>query len=159
MATRTGFEIERKFIVNSLPDDIQEYSCKPMVQGYLATNSDDLHIRIRQAGQRYYLTVKSGQGLFRREVEIELQRDQFEALWPLTENRHVEKTRYYIPWNGYTLELDVYVGKLEGLYTLEVEFATRSEAERFQQPDWVGKEVTDDRRYENFQLAQSGIPG
>jgi adenylate cyclase len=94
----------------------------------------------------------------RREVEIELRQDQFEELWPLTEGKRVEKTRYFIEHAPYTIELDVFEGDLEGLVVAEVEFGSEEEAEKFTPPDWFVKEVTWDSRYQNSNLARFGMP-
>jgi len=84
---------------------------------------------------------------------------QFEALWPLTEGRRIEKTRYEISaGQRLMIELDVYGGGLEGLVVAEVEFPTRAEAEAFDAPPWFGPDVTDDERYKNQRLATAGLP-
>ena len=63
-----------------------------------------------------------------------------------------------LPGDGDTLELDIYHGRLEGLLTAEVEFASVSAASAFVPPDWLGPDVTDDPRYKNKKLATDGLP-
>jgi adenylate cyclase len=57
-----------------------------------------------------------------------------------------------------TIELDVYGGDLEGLVVAEVEFASEEDADAFDPPAWLGREVTDDPRYKNQRLARDGAP-
>jgi adenylate cyclase len=95
----------------------------------------------------------------RVEEEIEIEADRFERLWPLTEGRRIEKTRYEIPLDdGLVIELDVYTGGLDGLVTAEVEFGSEEAAEAFEAPDWLGPDVTEDLRYKNQRLARDGAP-
>lgn len=112
----------------------------------------------RRAGEAT-LTVKSAGARARVEEEIEIEPERFERLWPLTEGRRIEKTRYEIALDGgATLELDVYAGALAGLVVAEVEFSSEEQAEAFAVPDWLGREVTDDPRYKNQRLALEGAP-
>ena len=155
-----GREIERKYLVEAgeLPGDLKECPAEELLQGYVAVTRDGNEVRLRKRGDRYFLTVKSRGGRIRREGEIEISREQFELLWPFTGGRAVEKTRYQIEWERATIEVDVYSGRLEGLVTAEVEFASPEESERFSPPDWFGREVTEDPRYKNESLALHGIP-
>ena len=77
---------------------------------------------------------------------------------PLTEGKRIEKIRYEIEYETSLIELDIYRGSLEKLITAEVEFKTESESTKFQTPSWFGREITDDKRYKNKNLALYGIP-
>ncbi len=149
-------EIERKFLVGELPD-LEGTESDEIEQGYLALG-DDGEVRLRRRGARRELTVKRGGGLSREESEIELDRDQFDALWPLTEGRRLTKRRHRIPHGELTIELDVYSGELEGLTVTEVEFESEAYAGTFVPPDWFGDDVTGDERYRNEVLATDGPP-
>ena len=48
-------EIERKFLVKTLPEGLDSYKCKHIEQGYLNTNPD---VRIRKSDEDYILTYK-----------------------------------------------------------------------------------------------------
>ena len=148
-------EIERKFLVKSLPADLPEG--KPISQGYIA-HDQQMEVRIRQYGAKHYLTVKEGGGLMRRETEIEISRRQFQALWPSTEGRRLEKVRSVIDHGGFQVELDRYLGDLAPLLVAEVEFPSLQASESFQKPDYLGREVTDEDAYKNLSLAIHGIP-
>jgi adenylate cyclase len=116
-------------------------------------------VRIRRRDGSATLTVKGGGGRSRIEEELAIDEERFERLWPLTDGRRIEKTRYEIPaGDGLTIELDVYAGALEGLVVAEVEFDSEAQADGFSGPDWLGREVTDDRRYKNQRLACEGLP-
>jgi len=150
-------EIERKFLVKEMPPGLDGYNASGISQGYLAV-TDDTEIRVRKKGDRYYETVKSGKGLKRKEVEIELGEKGLNVLWPLTEGMRIEKTRYDIPYGEYVVELDVYSGDLAGLVVAEVEFPTEEASREFKPPGWLGREITDDVRYSNRHLALYGKP-
>ncbi len=130
----------------------------PLRQGYLAAD-DGRSVRIRDAGtEGCTLTVKAGLGLERTELEWPITRGEFEAAWPHTEGRRIEKTRHRIPHGGHVIELDVFAGDLEGLVVAEVEFDDVEASDDFEPPTWFGREVTDDGRYTNASLALFGLP-
>lgn len=149
-------EVERKFLVDENPA-VAEASGVEILQGYLAVGGG-AEVRLRSKAGRGFLTVKRGSGLQRSEYEVGLDTAQFESLWPATAGRRVEKTRYELPVGDLTAELDHYHGELEGLLTVEVEFASVATAGDFDPPSWFGCEVTDDERYKNNRLALDGIP-
>lgn len=145
-------EIERKFLVATFP--YGELHAVPLRQGYLTTSTDSVELRLRQRGTEYFMTLKSEGGLSRQEYEIPVDVAQFETLWPATEGRRVEKTRYSgtLP-EGQFFELDVFAGHLSPLMLVEVEFLSEDAAKAFIPPPWFGKEVTEDKRYKNKALA------
>jgi adenylate cyclase len=153
-----GLEIERKFLVAQAPADLGDWPAQAIEQGYLAI-TDDVEVRVRRKGGRAFLTIKSAPARTRVEEELEIDERRFASLWPLTAGRRVVKTRHAREATpGVVLELDVYAGALEGLMTLEVEFAGEDAARSVAPPDWAGREVTGDRRYANQTLALAGRP-
>jgi adenylate cyclase len=151
-------EIERKFLVKELPENLHQYPSTEIIQGYFAITKDGTEVRLRKKGERYFQTVKSGFGLQRVEAEIEISKDQFEKLWPMTEGKRIEKVRFEIDHSGIKIELDIYSGILNGLIVAEVEFPSIEQAKSFIPPNWFGKEVTEDERYKNRNLVLYGIP-
>lgn len=150
-------ERERRFLVRSLPDALPPGS--RIEQGYLLARSQ-FSIRIRRRDDTCSLTIKGGTGRERTEIERPLSSEEFDALWPETAGRRVEKTRHVIPLaDGEKAELDLFQGDLEGLRMVEVEFASAARADRFRLPDWFGDEVTEDGRFTNAALALHGLPG
>jgi CYTH domain-containing protein len=149
-------EIERKFLVCKVPSSAAGTSVS-LRQGYLSVGSD-AEVRVRDAGGSATLTVKSGSGMVRSETEIPISQEQFEALWPATEGRRIEKRRSRERLDGLCAEVDVYEGDLQGLEVVEVEFASVEAASAFVAPGWFGREVTGDAAYKNASLAIDGRP-
>jgi len=151
-------EIEKKFQINALPDNLEEYQKKEIEQGYLCTSPV---VRIRKSNERYILTYKSnyaadGENVrMCEEVELPLTEAGYLHLREKADNHLISKTRYLIPLpDGHTGELDVFYGRLQGLCFIEVEFADEEDAARFVPPDWFGKNVSGDERYTNSFLSQ-----
>ncbi|HEV8530208.1 MAG TPA: CYTH domain-containing protein [Methylomirabilota bacterium] len=151
-------EIERKFLVTSLPEAMDRYPHERIVQGYVVLGADGGEVRLRRKGLKHFEAVKMGRGEIRSELEVELTAAQFDTLWEATAGRRIEKTRYEIRHAGAIMELDVYHGELAGLVTAECEFASPEESRRFVPPDWLGREVTNDPAYKNQSLAVRGRP-
>ena len=149
-------EVERKFLVHEAPK-LDNAPAEEIDQGYLAIGSDG-EVRLRRKGERLLLTAKRGGGLSREEAEVELGRDAFEELWPLTEGRRLHKRRHVLPQGELEIEVDVYAGDLDGLVVAEIEFGSEEEARAFVPPDWLGEDVTGDPRYLNVTLATQGCP-
>jgi adenylate cyclase len=152
-------EIERKFLVAQLPDDLDRHPSESIDQGYLTGSGEDPEIRLRRRGERTVLTIKAGSGRTRQEEEIDLDGERFARLWPLTEGRQLRKRRHSIPLDSDLIaELDVYRDSLDGLEVVEVEFPSEQDADAFVAPAWFGAEVTGDERFSNRELAQRGRP-
>jgi CYTH domain-containing protein/CHAD domain-containing protein len=148
-------ERERKFLVAERPSLTTEG--ERIRQGYLAVDGK-VSARVRdRAGSGFTLTIKGGSGSTRTELEWELDRTRFEALWPLAERRGIDKTRYRVPVGEHTADLDVFEGTLEGLWMVEVEFESEEAMAEFEPPSWFGDEVTDDVRYTNAHMAVHGL--
>ena len=150
-------EIEKKYLVNIFPEISDNIIRNEIMQGYVFI-TDSMELRLRKKSDKYFQTIKTGEGLNRGEFEVELSANQFDVLWPLTENKRVEKTRYEINYSGFLVELDVYKGILGGLMTAEVEFNSEDEIQNFNPPDWFGEDITLDKRYKNKSLALNGRP-
>lgn len=147
-------EIERKFLVKNDTFIDQASTKKYISQGYL--NSDPLRtVRVRTKGDQAFLTIKgqsSASGMSRFEWEKEIAVDEAKALLSLCESGIIEKTRYEIYFEKHTFEVDVFHGLNDGLIIAEIELET--EMETFTIPDWLGIEVTGDKRYYNSYLSQ-----
>ena len=151
--TRNNREIERKFLVKRLPDNLKQSRSSVIEQGYLATESAGRQVRLRKTGNTTSLTFKIGRGSHREEREIKLSQKQFAALWPGTSGRRLRKVRYEIPWEDLLIEVDIYRGRHAGLVVAEVEFPDRATCRKFKPPPWFGREVTGEKRYSNVWLA------
>lgn len=87
-------EIERKFTIRQLPENLSDYSCLIIEQAYLNTNPV---IRIRREDDRYYMTYK-GEGLMaREEYNLPLNAESYAHLLPKADGNVISKKRYLIP--------------------------------------------------------------
>lgn len=148
-------EIERKYLIHSLPEHLEQYEHKQIEQGYLCTNPV---VRIRRSNENYILTYK-GEGLMvREEYNLPLTKEGYEHMREKVDGILITKTRYLIPLTDkLTIELDVFSGELSGLLLAEVEFKTEEEANCFIPPEWFGEDVTFSAKYHNSTLSQSGL--
>ena len=146
-------EIERKFLVRQLPENLTSFPHAEIAQGYLAIAPDGVQVRLRKAGVKHSLTYKRNAGESREEREIDLTAEQFAVLWPGTSEKRLTKTRYDVPFDRYKVEIDVYTGRHAGLIVAEVEFEDEAAARAFQPPEWLGEDVSHDPRYSNQLLA------
>jgi adenylate cyclase len=147
-----GKEIERKFLVK---DDSwrRKATGTHYRQGYLASQPER-SVRVRIAGAQGLLTIKGpsvGAGRDEFEYKIPLA-DATYLLNHLCEQPLIEKTRYEVPFNGHTWEVDVFDGENRGLVLAEIELS--KEDEQFMLPPWIGGEVTHDSRYFNASLTK-----
>jgi len=146
-------EIERKFLLKRLPEELKRSRRYVIAQGYLATEPAGRQVRLRKKGKTASLTFKMGRGAAREEREIKLSPKQFAALWPATAGRRLRKLRCEIPWRNLLIEIDIYRGRHSGLVVAEVEFPDRAMCQKFKPPSWFGREVTGEKRYSNVRLA------
>lgn len=150
-------EIERKFLLDELPATLRLARGEAIKQGYLALDGDT-EVRVRTGSKPPRLTVKSGRGEVRTEVELPVGGADAQALWELTEGRRVEKTRRLMRLGDLTAEVDEYSGDLVGLVVAEVEFPDDEAARAFEAPAWFGRELTGEQAYANRSLACDGMP-
>lgn len=143
-------EIERKFLLKRLPQQISNYENAKIKQAYLCT---DPVIRIRRKNNLYILTYKSAGLMEREEVEVPLNAKSFEHLLKKCDGNIIAKTRYYLPLDsGLTVEIDEFHDGFDGLIIAEVEFPDRETAEQFIPPMWLDHEVTSDPKFQNSNL-------
>ena len=148
----SGLEIERKFLVKNDDYKRQAYSSSRICQGYICSGHGRT-VRVRIRGDRGYLTIKGPSnvdGISRYEFEKEITLEEAEELMKLCEPGLIDKTRYLVKSGNHTFEVDEFYGDNEGLVMAEVEL--QSEDESFEKPDFIGQEVTGDRRYYNGHL-------
>ena len=145
-------EIERKFLVVSDAWRRMADAGRPLRQGYVS-HEGHASVRVRLSGDQAWLTVKSARaGMVRDEFEYAIPAaDAADMLDRLCTDTLIRKTRYRVPHDGKIWEVDVFAEAAEGLVLAEVEM--RSLDERFDLPDWVGEEVTDDLRFRNSAIA------
>ncbi len=135
-------EIERKFLLTTLPPFVRNADFMLIEQGYIAISDERNEVRLRKANNQYTLTVKSDGKLVRQEYEIEISEKDFRKLWGSTKGRRLTKKRYLYREGTYLFEIDEYLDTLAGLLVVEVEFNSEKEANLFSKPSWFGDEIT-----------------
>jgi CYTH domain-containing protein len=150
-------EIERKFLVTNNDFLKETTSSSKLVQGYL--NSDkERTVRIRIQEEKAFLTIKgksSENGISRFEWEKEIKVHDAELLLQLCEKGIISKTRHYVIFEDFIVEVDVFDGENEGLIVAEIEL--KSEDQNVDLPNWIGTEVTGDKRYYNSYLSANSF--
>ena len=143
-------EIERKFLVHSLPSGLETYRMHMIEQAYLNT---DPVVRVRREDEDYYMTYK-GRGLIaREEYNLPLNAAAYAHLKEKADGNVITKRRYLIPLDGLTAELDVFEGAFEGLSLVEVEFESMEQAAAFIPPAWFGRDVSEEGSFQNSRLS------
>ena len=148
----SGYEIERKFLVHKDRDfKSRAYAQSRIKQGYIAAKGATVRVRMRD--NQGYLTIKGPSndgGLKRYEFEKEISPEEAEQLFKLCEPGIIDKTRYLVRSGSHVVEVDEFYGDNEGLVMAEIELA--SEDDRPELPDFIGPEVTGDKRFYNKHL-------
>ncbi len=166
-------EIERTWLVkvDAAPTSIFEDGGVAINQGYITPDNNDsplsITYRLRKRGDAYYFTWKSGGPTVRMEYEVQLTKEQYQTMWGMVGNQFLKKVRYVRKFydennpelcEGYLLEFDQFLGDLEGLMLVEVEFDSEEAAAAFVAPSWFGRDVTEEDAYSNYSLAVHGMP-
>ena len=150
-------EIERKFLIQKLPDNIQQFPSPRIEQGYLCTNPV---VRIRREDDSYILTYKSQGMMSREEYNLPLTKEAYQHLCQKTDGVFIQKTRYIIPEKeNLKIELDIFHGSHQGLILAEVEFPDEQTALAYQPPSWFSEDVTFSSQYHNSYLSQHPFSG
>ncbi len=147
------FEIERKFLVKAdfTPFVSRSYT---IIQAYILASKEKA-VRIRILADKAFITIKAKLELTefsQFEWEKEIPVNEAKQLLQLCEKPYIEKERHEVDYRGKTFEVDVFGGDNKGLILAEIELS--SENESFEKPDWLGEEVTGDKRYYNAYLAK-----
>ena len=150
----SGMEIERKFLVRNDIDfrtrARRKYAVK---QGYILAKTASVRVRLRD--EKAFLTIKSKivEGFSRYEFEKEISMEEAEELFKLCAGGFIDKTRFLVASGKHTFEVDEFYGDNEGLVMAEVELSDADEP--YEKLDFIGKEVTGDKRYYNAHLLKN----
>lgn len=145
-------EIERKYLISKLPENISEYPFHIIEQAYLCTNPV---VRVRRQDEEYILTYKGDGLLAREEYNLPLNKEAYEHLLTKADGNIISKKRYLIPLNDHlTIELDEFYKPMNDLLLAEVEFPSLEEANAFVPPEWFGEDVTFDTAYHNSTMSR-----
>ena len=159
-------EIERKFTIKTLPENLSAYPCRHLEQGYLNT---DPVIRIRRQDNDYLLTYKGTGMLAREEYNLPLNAESYEHLKNKCDGNIISKKRYLIPLEnpvftdscpdtlkptGLMIELDIFDAPFAPLFLAEVEFESTEAANSFVAPEWFKEDVTFCEEYYNSHMSR-----
>jgi adenylate cyclase len=152
-----GHEIERKFLMSSGSWQSAVSKVSDISQVYLAaTDSASVRIRVKDEVKAFLAIKSADAGPSRLEFEYPIPVDEAKALFELRIGHIVEKRRHIVIVEDCHWEIDVFRGVLDGLIIAELELDDAEQ--QFHKPDWLGEEVTHDRRYYNASLALDGLP-
>ena len=148
----SGLEIERKFLIKK-GDAYKKaaYSSSHIQQGYIP--AEGATVRVCTRDDKAYLTIKGKSvngGMTRYEFEKEISMDEAQHLLQLCQGGVIDKRRYLVKSGKHTFEVDEFYGDNQGLVMAEVEL--KDETETYEKPDFIGLEVTGDKRFYNSHL-------
>ena len=143
-------EIERKFLVKNDQWPRSEDRIV-MRQGYMAQQGN-LVCRVRQKDDQFYLSIKARiDNLSSYDYEYPIpEQDGQTMLDKLCDFAAVSKTRHLVSQGDLTWEIDEFHDASAGLVVAEIELPSADHP--FDKPDWLGEEVSDDKRYTNYAL-------
>lgn len=147
-------EIERKFLVSDANFKERAFKEFEITQGYLNTDPERT-TRVRTKGEKAFLTIKgksTADGLSRFEWEKEIPVEEALQLLELCEPGVLKKTRHFVKFEEQVWEVDEFFGENKGLLLAEIEL--NSEDENVNLPQWVGEEVTGNKKYYNAYLSK-----
>lgn len=152
-------EIEKKFLVKEIPFELDKLEKEEIEQGYLCIKPT---VRIRKSNNEYFLNYKwknknieDINAIHNIEYEMPLTKENYEHLLSKVDDYMIIKTRYIVPLeDGHTVELDIFKGNLEGLMFAEIEFKDDNDVSSFIMPEWLGKDITTDKFYDNTLLSK-----
>lgn len=158
-----AIEIERKYLVINESFIHDAKVSRRIVQGYL-NRDPERTVRVRIVGEQAFLTIKgvssrtplSHNADSRLEIEVPIDLNDAKDMLRICEGTIIDKTRYYVPFGGFTWEIDVFGGALSGLIIAEVELPDSTVNPPL--PAFIGKEVTRDRRFYNSNLSRACAP-
>lgn len=157
-----NIEIEKKFLIKTIPYDLRQFNCRKIEQGYLSTSPV---VRVRKDNDSYYLTYK-GEGIMSRtEYNLPLNEESYRHLISKADGNIITKSRYEIPFTAefndtsitpcsLTIELDVFEGVFAGTILAEVEFPDKASADSFVAPYWFDRDVTFSGEYHNSNMSR-----
>lgn len=158
-------EIERKYTLKYLPDNLENYPCKVIEQAYLNTSPV---IRVRKSNEDYYLTYKGSGLMAREEYNLPLDEASYRHLLEKADGNIISKKRYVIPIENprfddsyypittpkLSIELDIFEPPFAPLIMAEIEFSSVDMANAFIPPEWFDKDVTDNIEYHNSVMSR-----
>jgi CYTH domain-containing protein len=171
----TKLEKERKFLIKfptswSVLAELFEYlvDVKRISQTYLKPEPGEQAARVRKTVEGpsgdtktvYHFNQKEPvETGVHKETEREISDKQYEKYLKQAspEKCAVEKTRFVFDYHDQTFELDLFKGHLKGLAIMEIELKDMKDTVELPPFLKVVKEVTKDKRFSNFALADKKL--
>ena len=155
-----GVEIEKKFKIKELPEELEKYEKIEIEQAYLNHGCKPT-LRIRKYNENeYILSYKSRKEQYRDdlsvcdEIELPLSEEAYEHLKTKIDGRVIYKTRYIIPLeDGLKVEIDRFKDFFDGVCFAEIEFKSEEQAKTYQIPSWLGEDISNQKRVKNGYMA------
>jgi CYTH domain-containing protein len=160
-------EIERKYLVDRLPEDLSSWEKREIEQGYIC---EDPVLRIRKSGEHFSFVYKSSGLLAHEEIALPLDKDAYNHLKEKADGKLIKKTRYVKSLDSFGQASSFGLSSIEGLkieldqfhnvkgpdgsplLLAEVEFKSREDADKFIAPSWFKEDVTLEKRYHNSEM-------
>jgi len=146
-------EKERKFLVHVhlLPKTEGDF----YRQGFLSLDPKAaVRVRVKGDNEEGLICVKGAlAGIERPEFDYEIPPEDACEMLGMAKGHIIEKIRHRIEHEGHYWAVDEFLGVNAGLWLAEIELMSADE--EFAKPVWLGREVTDDPRYYNVNLAQN----
>ena len=157
-----GIEIEKKYKVIQLPKDLEKYKKIEIEQSYLNHGSKPT-LRLRKYNEdTYVLSYKSRKKGYKDElsicdeVELPLSKKAYEHLRTKVDGRTIHKTRYIVPLdNELKVELDIFKDFFNDVCFAEIEYESEKQANTYKVPDWLGEDISNQKRVKNGYMAFS----
>ncbi len=160
-----NMEIEKKYTLKQLPQNLESYPCKRIEQAYLNTSPV---VRVRKSDDSFYLTCKGSGLMAREEYNLPLDEASYRHLLEKADGNVISKKRYVIPIENpqfdesfvpmtdprLYIELDVFDPPFAPLVMAEVEFPSVEMAEAFLPPAWFDEDVTTNPAYHNSVMSR-----
>ncbi len=164
MKNEKNLEIEKKYLISveKAPFNLEELEKTYIEQSYISITPT---IRVRKYGHDNILTIKTKKDVNSKidiavsnEVEMFLNDEEYNNLIgrKLEHTRTLKKNRYFYKLNDkLTVEIDEYMEDFKGLVVAEIEFSSIEEAEQFEKPNWLIKDVTSNSNFINAVMAKT----
>jgi len=138
-------ELEKTYLIKSLPENLEDYPHKELIDYYLPVDADHPKLRLRKRGDILEITKKTLLQEWdcsqQKEETIILSLEEYQALGQLP-SKKIHKVRYYVPYKEYTVEFDVFQWDLKWLILADIEFPDQQSQQQFTMPDFCLAEIT-----------------
>ncbi|MBD3362652.1 hypothetical protein GF362_02940 [Candidatus Dojkabacteria bacterium] len=141
-------ELEKTYLAKYIPEDLSDSKYIEICDKYFPVNSTHPVLRLRRKNKKYLLTKKKPLSKHdsskQKEETIILSQEEYKTFLAIP-GRKIYKRRYFYEYNNKIAEFDVFLDKLKGLVTIDVEFQNEENKNRFKTPEFCLIEVTQEK--------------